>query len=71
MTVNVWVAGDKDTVCDRSSVCEMQKIMPSTRVRKFSDASHSIHNTAQSEVVDALKSVIDEAARRRRVPLLD
>ena len=41
----------------------MQKRLPSVQVREFVEGGHSIHNTATEQFMEALRAVIDDAAK--------
>lgn len=63
--VHLWIAGKEGTVTTDDGVKEMMNILPSTHLRRFPTAGHSIHGTASGEFLTRLKGVIDDAGEAR------
>ena len=66
-SVHLWFADQpgsvvKEGVGEEGGIPDMSGRFPAVRVRKFSGAAHSIHNTARSEFVSALCALVDEVS---------
>ena len=70
-SVHLWYADQPGTVVsvdEPGGIDDMVKRCPCAAARLFPGSAHSIHNTARSDFMSALKAVINEAAAGGAAP---